>query len=320
MSKLFSFVMGASLLAGAGCGTDGPGDSPPGTPELLPNLMVPEAPTAGTGFQVITPIVRGLEPGSDHEICTWTDAYADTQLDVKSTIGFQTEPGHHIVVYYTMEKQPPGLQRECTDSDMVAFRMVTGNGKEGEVSEAPGNLVFRIPQGAQIVINHHYLNATDEMMDGQSVVNVNFAAPGGNYIASGATAFLNSALVVAQGDTTQKQHCVVARDTKLWFLTPHMHAWGKHIKVDITHDAETSTKFDVNWDPSFAFHPPELRLDPSTPMILHQGDSVDTTCEWNNDAGRDLTFGFEMCVTFGQTVDDTNQGNIACDDGHWGPF
>lgn len=31
---------------------------------------------------------------------------------------------------------------------------------------------------------------------------------------------------------------------------------------------------------------------------------MDIECSWNNNEGRDLVFGFEMCVVFGQFVDD----------------
>ncbi len=317
MNKLVSLGCALGVSFAGGCGTDsGPGDQ---GPEILPNLIVPAPPEHG--LQVITPIVRGLAPGSDHEICTWTDAVVgDTPIDVKSTIGYQTEPGHHIVVYYTKELQPPGTQRECTDTDMISFRIVTGNGKEGEPTEAPGNLVYRIPPHSQVVVNHHYLNATDETMDGQSAVNINFAADGGTYTPSGSTAFLNSGLVVAQGITTQKQHCVVDREMKLWFLIPHMHRWGQHISVDITQSDVKTNMFDTVWDESFTFHPPEKRIDLNAPLVLKPGDQLDTTCTWNNNTGRELNFGFEMCVTYGQFIDEKNQGSWACDDGHWTDF
>ena len=320
MNKLVSMVsvLGISLAFGCGTDTGMAGDDGTGQ-EILPNLTIPDVPEHG--LQVITPIVRGLAPGTDHEICTWSDkVVGSTPVDVKSTVGYQTEPGHHIVVYYTTEKQPPGTQRECTDTDMVTFRFLSGNGKEGEPSEAPGNLVYRVPAGAQIVVNHHYLNATDETMDGQSVVNLYYAPDGGTYTPSGSAAFVNSNLTVGQGVTTQSTHCVLNRDMKLWFLTPHMHAWGKHITVDITHNDVKTNMFDTVWDPSFAFHPPEKRMDPSAPMMLYSGDQFDVSCQWDNETGHDLAFGFEMCVSFGQFVDDANLGGAACDDGQWGPL
>ena len=39
-------------------------------------------------------------------------------------------------------------------------------------------------------------------------------------------------------------------------------------------------------------------------MMINPGDSVDVHCEWNNDSGKDLLFGSEMCVAFGQYIDD----------------
>lgn len=316
-----------ALAVGVGCSSEMPGDDDgamdssedgmmPG-PEVLPNLTVPAKPEHG--LQVITPIVEDIQPGTDLEICTWTDAFIDETVDVRSTLGYQTEPGHHTIVFYTLERQPAGQQRVCTDTDMASFRFLAGNAGNGIANEAPGDLVYRIPAGAQIVVNHHYLNASDEVMRGQSLVNITYAPPG-NYIPSGSTAFLNSGLNVAQGISSQSQHCEIDRDLKLWYFAPHMHRWGTNIKVDVTTGGQTMRMFDTDWDDSFTFHPPEMRMEPADPMILHAGDKLDVTCTWNNDTGRDLGFGFEMCVAFGQFVDDSNMGNWACDNGHWVRF
>jgi hypothetical protein len=177
----------------AGC-ADSPGK---GGIETLPDLDV--LPVPENGLQVITPIVRDIQPGTDLEMCTWTDAIVDHDVDVRSTLASQTEPGHHTIVFYTLDKQPGGTQRECTDSDMASFRFLAGNAGNGIENRAPGNLVYRIPSGAQIVVNHHYLNATDAVMDGQSLVNLSFADAGGAYTPSGSTAFLDTSIEVQPG-------------------------------------------------------------------------------------------------------------------------
>jgi hypothetical protein len=315
MKKLLVFGLQLSALGplAIGCGTDSAGR------EVLPNLTVPEVPQ--NGLQVMTGIVEDIQPATDEEICTWTDAIVTEQTDVRSTLAYQTEPpGHHAILFYTLEKQPPGTQRVCTDTDMASFRFLAGNGGNGEKNVAPGNLVYRIPAGAQIVVNHHYLNATDEVMRGQTVVNVDFAEPGHTYIPSGNTAIVNTNLVVAQGESTQSMHCVMDRQMKLWYFAPHMHRWGKEITIDITKGGDKQRLFDTIWDPSYTFHPPENRTDPADPMVLNPGDQIDVTCNWNNDTGRDLSFGFEMCVAFGQFVDDQGLGNWACDHGNWVDF
>jgi hypothetical protein len=311
MKKLACLVLG--LPFAVGCGTDTLG------PETLPDLMVPAPPS--NGLQILTPIFDNIQPGADDEVCTWTDVVLDHDIDVRSGAGYQTEPpGHHIVVYYTFEKQPPGTQRICNDTDMATFRFLIGAGGEGENVEAPGNLVYRVPAGAQLVLNHHYLNVTDQTLRGQSLINLNFADPGQTYVPAGNLAFVNTSLTVAQGDTSQDMHAVIDQTYKIWHFVPHMHQWGKHTSIKITQAGQSTTLFDVDWDPSYTFHPPEKKVDPATPMMLNAGDTVDIHCEWNNDSGRDLAFGFEMCVGFANTVDDNNTGSRAWDDGTWGPF
>jgi hypothetical protein len=315
MKNLMMLTLGLGI---AGCGTDAA--PPPVGPETLPDLTVPEKPAAGTGLQVLTPIFEDIQPGMDYEVCTWTDQIVTEQTDVRSTLSYQNEPpGHHVVLFYTLEKQPAGTQRICTDTDMASFRFLSGNGSAGEVNQAPSNLVFRIPAGAQIVVNHHYLNATDQVLRGQAVANLNYSGAG-TFIPVGNTAFLDDTIMVPPGKSTYDFSCNVDRTMKLWYVIPHMHKWGTNIKVDLTQAGTTTHLFDTVWSPEFTFHPPAMKLDPSTPLVVNSGDKMAVHCEWNNDTGRTLTFGFEMCLAFAEFVDDTNQGNWACDNGSWTPF
>lgn len=305
--------LAATLCA---CAAAEPTPDPSG-PDVLPTLTVPPPPA--DGIQVITPIFDGIAPGTDNEVCTWTDAVFDVPTDVKTTRAFQTEPGgHHVVAYYTMNKQPPGTQRICQDTDMVTFRMLAGGG-EGIVNSAPGDLVYRIPAGAQLVLNHHYLNTTDQTLQGQSGINLEYAGPGA-WIPSGNVAIVDTTLKVEPGPSRHAMHCTFDRDFKLWYLIPHMHQWGVKETIDLTSGGATTRVFDTVWDPSFAFHPPEKRADPAAPMLVHAGDAIDVECDYLNDTGMTLPFGFEMCVVFGQFVDDTQQGGRACDHGNWLAF
>jgi hypothetical protein len=308
MNKLY-LALAVSLL---GCGTD------PSGPEVLADLHLPPPPE--NGVQVLTPIFENIQPGTDNEVCAWTDVILDKETDVRSTLSHQNEPpGHHAILFYTLDKQPPGTQRICTDTDMASFRYLTGNGGNGVPNEAPGDLVFRIPAGAQLVVNSHYLNTSDEVVRGQSVVNVNFASPG-NYTPTGSMAIVNTGLEVQTGITKQNMHCTFDKQIKLWYFIPHMHRWGKHINVDVTRNSVKERIFDLDWSEQYTFHPPENRYATTSPFVFEPGDSIDVECEWNNDEGRVLPFGFEMCVAFGQFIDDKGIGGWACDDGRWTDF
>ena len=296
-----------------GCGTDS-------GPEVLDELHVPPAPD--NGVQVITPIFENILPGSDYETCVWTDQIFEKETDIKSTLGFQNEPpGHHVILFYTLQKQPPNTARECTDTDMATFRYLTGNGANGVINEAPGDLVFRIPAGAQLVVNAHYLNAGDEVLRGQSLINVNFAGSG-VHTPSGSMAIVDTTLEVPVGVSTQHMTCTFEDQFKLWYLIPHMHRWGTHITLDYTKAGEeTPTRLvDLPWREQYTFHPPENRYELTEPFVANAGDKIDVGCTWNNTEGRPLTFGFEMCVAFGQYIDVAAKGGVACNTGDWIPF
>ena len=100
--------------------------------------------------------------------------------DVKSTLAYQTEPpGHHVVLFYTLDKQPPGTQRVCTDTDMASVPLSSpATAATARRTRRPAISSTAFPQARRSSINHHYLNASDEELRGQAAVNINFAEPG----------------------------------------------------------------------------------------------------------------------------------------------
>src|SRR5690348_5301291 len=103
MKKSYSVL--AALLVSA-CAAE-----PRSGPEMLPELEDELVPAPDNGIQIVSPIFEPIMPTTDYEICTWTDFITTKETDVKWTMGFQTEPpGHHVIVFYTTEKQPPGTQ------------------------------------------------------------------------------------------------------------------------------------------------------------------------------------------------------------------
>jgi hypothetical protein len=296
-----------------------PGGDPPAESgiTLLGGTKV-DAPPAN-GFQVVLPIVKGIAPQASEEWCTWTDHVAEHDLDVQEVDSFQSKTGHHVVVFYTERPQPAGTTRKCTDDDMASFRFVSGGG-EGAAAKLPGNLVARVPKGAQIVANHHYLNAGVDTVDAQSAVNVRFADPGAAVTRTSAATWLDTQMRATPGRSTYDVHCTMKQSLSLWRLQPHMHAWGEHILIERTRAGAVDRIVDLDWDPAFVFHAPVMTRDPATPYELLPGDEIHVQCRWNNTTGHDLPFGLEMCVAFGQTVDGAGVGNLLCDGGNWGTF
>lgn len=319
MRKLALLALMVAGCSSSGSGNEGAGATDPRiqVPDLKPSAPDPN------GFQIILPKVSNIEAGKDYEYCTWTDKIVDEDIAIKSAQAFQSKTGHHVVVYYTTKLEAPGTQRVCKDEDMASFRFVIGAGGEGvaDKNELPGDLAQRIPKGAQLVMNHHYLNPGDKTMEAQSAVNVRLLPKGEKYTPAGAIAIVDSTLDVPTGKHGLDVTCTMTRDLKLWRFIPHMHKWGSHITVDrMVGDAKGERFFDVDWEEGFTFHPPEIRREPTDPLVFKKGDQLKVHCDFNNDTAKDLPFGIEMCVAFGQTVDAENAGNMACDKGEWTDF
>jgi hypothetical protein len=281
------------------------------------------APAAGEGYQIILPIVKDIEASGSYEYCTWSNVILDHDVWVKSSQGWQTETGHHVILFYTMNPAPAGQSRICNDSDMANFRFAVSSVGEGvnEINILPGDLAVKIPKGAQLVVNHHYLNANLKTVpEAQSAVNVNIIQPTSSTQEASSVAFVDTAMSVPQGLSSIDVNCTIKNPFSTWYFIPHAHNWATHVSVDHISGATTSRLFDVDWQAEYAFHPPIMIEDPTKPYMLNVGDQIHVHCDYNNTTSGTLTFGAEMCVAFAQTVDTTGTGNLACDEGQWGPF
>lgn len=301
-----------------GCGTD-----QSAAPTLLAGFDPGPAPESG--FQAITPIVRNIPPGANIEYCTWTDTIINGEVDIKSVQGIQSTTGHHALLYTTTVHQPPGTTRECTDTDMATFRFAAGGAGEGtsEKYTLPTNLVFRTPADSQMVINHHWVNETDNPVDGQAAINVWTQPAAANDQQVGSMVVLDTSMSIPATGGGMDVTCTMNKNYPAWTWLPHMHDLGKHITVDHISGGQSTRLVDQDWQPNLTFHPPTTTVDPSTPRMFAAGDQVKIHCDWSaNPAGTAITFGREMCVFFAGTVDslDDPQPSLDCDQQAWGPF
>ncbi|MFO0580441.1 MAG: hypothetical protein U1A78_41240 [Polyangia bacterium] len=306
------YLLAAALLTGC---SNAPSDA-----DRLPEIELEDAPQ--NGMQLVLPIVRDIPPGKDLELCTWTDKYLDKDVDVESISSAQAGPGHHIVIYTTTVMQPPGTSRPCTDQDMTTFHYVVGAGGEGTglVNKPPAGLSFYMPKGSQLVINEHFLNASPKVRDGQSAFNLYYADPNKTYIRSSGLTFIDTGLVVPPGASSLDINCTMKEDFAAWRFIPHMHEWGKHIIIEHEQGGQTKRLFDTDWNAGMVFHPPELRATVESPHWFRKGDKIHVRCEWNNDTGKPLPFGKEMCVGSADIVDFEKRGNFFCENNEFSPY
>jgi hypothetical protein len=323
--RRFGWLILAAAATACGSSSGGSGGGTGGSTDLMPGFQPGPVPDSTKGFQIVLPPVHDIGPGASVEYCTWTNITLSHDIWIKATQGWQSETGHHVILFYTDTPQPAWQSRVCNDADMASFRFATGaagEGSSGMLNNIPGDLAIHVPAGAQIVINHHYLNATAKTIsEAQSALNVFYADPNAKNVQASSLAMIDTGMSVAPGQNSVDFTCTFKQDFATWYMIPHMHNWGTTITIDHTSASGTKRLFDVEaWNASYAFHPPTLNYDPNQPYYFKQGDQVHVHCDYNNTTKSPLTFGAEMCVFFAGTVDPTNVGNIQCDTGDWGTF
>lgn len=322
MRKVLWLLLAAACGSGSSGGSTGPATADGVT--LMSGFDPGSAPASGTGFQVVTPIVSNVAAGGNYEYCTWTNVVLQQDVWIKSSKALQTATGHHVVVYYTTSPAPAGQSRLCNDSDMASFHFAVaalGEAANGANNVLPGDLAVKVPKGAQIVINHHYLNASaSAVAQAQSAVSVFYATPGSKIVESSSIAFVNTGMEVPPGASSVDFTCTTNQAFQTWMMFPHMHQYGTRVTIDHTNGGTTDRLFDVQWDPSYTFHPVTHTEDPSKPYVLQKGDQLHVHCDYNNTTSQTLSFGAEMCVLYGATVDAAGVGNLACDQGTWTSF
>ncbi len=304
MKKL---LLGSLLLVG--CGADG--DSP------FIDGFHPPAP-ASDEIQIVSPPVLGVPPGADVTICAYIDDRVAADTDIVAYKGFQTTVGAHHVILYSVQQQQAANAHECTEDDMLNARYLAGSGADSPPAELPENVVFRIPANTQLMIQTHWINATDAAIDGQGAFNLKVTAPTPAHQTAQLFTFTDTLFTVPVGTGgTAGTECVIGQKLNVFTMGGHMHEWGTH--ASITHtpaNATTGTMiYDTGWTSEYIFDPPRNNYPTSAPLVLNVGDKMRIDCKFNNTTSAPLPFPSEMCV--GWTYAYPMDKQIDCTDGNW---
>ena len=290
-----------SLALVAGCAAD--------LPELIPGFDPPPAADGYTRY--VMPQVKSLQPGDDVMFCQWVAAPADHDRQIVDTSGFQSLGGHHIALYATSEVEAVGTSRICTVRDMLTVNFVGAVGAEGvSAAKLPDGFAFTVPAGFALMTNTHYYNTSDDVIDGQSVVDVKFADPKHKLPGVGNVAVNNDGFSIPAGQKyTSDAYCKAPRTLSFFMWGNHMHEWGDHAFSEIIRadGARELMSRDDSWSKDKTFNPAWAKWDVSAPFVVNEGDTFHVQCNWNNTTGDALTFPVEMCVSTGFTLEEMPQ-------------
>jgi len=276
-----------------------------------------EPPPPGEGeVQYLSPIVRDIQPGDDRIICSYLDAYIDDDRDVARIAGYQTLGSHHTVLYTSTLAQQPNTH-DCKDEEMVFFSMVGQTGGDAALTQEgklPDGLVRRLHAGTQLVLQTHWINATDEAFDGQAAFNVKYEPVSATKTPTDFMAVMNTSFDVTPGTSRANVQCTFKDSVNVWQLAPHMHDLGTHVRIAYTPvGGSERVMFDVDWKKEWSFNPQFMYFE--QPMQVVPGDKLTVDCEWSNPGSETIRFPSEMCGAIAQFYPSTNQ--LICFNGDW---
>ena len=308
MRKLLALVVVASCSRSSG-----------GTSQFVAGFDPPKPQTGE--LQIVAPAVTNIPAGADIVYCSYLSNKFNDATDIIGSYGAMSNGGHHAILYVARQSKPVDVH-ECTEDDMLNVSYLAGTGAGESLATAIGTLpdtvAFRVPAGAQLMMQTHYINASLKPMDGQAAINLKTAPASEGRIPADLFSVVNTSFQIPAGQMgSATAKCPMKEDKNLFFLGGHEHQWGKHVKVEqLDSTGAVTSLYDKDWLPEYEFNPPLNIYSTDAPLAIKAGETLQVTCSWDNTAGTNaLQFPTEMCVSFGFYY--PGHGEIDCVDDQW---
>jgi mono/diheme cytochrome c family protein len=164
----------------------------------------------------------------------------------------------------------------------------------------PDDVGLYMPGGAQALrLDVHYYNlGSTQAESDQSGVELCITRTPRKFTAAVAGLTGNATARVGRSDNATSCTVNLTGAESVTFLSdsPHMHKLGVHAKLDLQRAGQGSALHDAAFD----FN--DQRIYPLDSVQIHDGDVLTTTCSYENDTGRTVSFGQnsddEMCFNF----------------------
>ncbi len=266
----------------------------PDQPEEDPSFP---APPEGDGIQLVSAVQ--IQPGEEQHACRYL-VLPDRALEVARFEHHYTAGSHHMLLYPT-SKLPSdvddGTVFDCrTAGDLGATGVLYGSSiPDGELPYPP-SIAMRLPARSVVLLETHYLNASDTALDATARINLWFTRTPAT-IEAGTLFFRDWAIHLPPSpavETIATMRCQIPANISLLYATSHMHRRGTSFRSAIDgeplHDADT-------WEsptPTVYWPPREVAA----------GSAIEFSCGYRNTDANAVIEGpsantDEMCVLVG---------------------
>jgi hypothetical protein len=317
-------VVALSTVVGCGSSTTNTEGKPASTipagfrEDQLPKELVSDLPLVAPKSDLDIPLFSGIvdvEPGADVTFCTFTDMILDEATIFGESFGAQSPQGHHGILQYTTTPQEPHTG-SCGAMDGQMLLGGTGGKAVAQTQTLPENFGVEVPAGAQLVINHHWINTSTKTVRGQTQMLARSLPRGGDTVLAGNLPMVGFGWTIPANDEyTFSSECKYGEDVPYVLALGHMHEYGHHVTIEVQRAAGgTETLIDEDWTKDSATTAGGGTIfSLENPYVIHKDDTVRLTCDWRNDTAEAIGFPREMCIFFGYTIG----SSYFCANGTW---
>lgn len=304
-------ALSLSLLWGLGGCQSEPATPEPG-PEPMQMLPPLEPPAAGQGQQY--KMLSELQPGQEIERCQFVVAPPEG-LNVNHDQVRYTPGSHHVLLYLTHYPQVPtvdlhGKTRDTSGvfdcaqgatADWSVSGVIAGaqSFSGGSMVSLPPDVAVKVPGGAVMLMNTHYLNAGTKPLTAEARVNV-YTIPDGQMKQEGGVLFFYNPVIniPAGGSSTARMSCQVPSDLTVTNIQSHMHRRAVNYEAFLYDKSGQRESLYTNndWE-----NVPVKKFEPG--KAVAKGSVFDYHCDYKNQEAHDIRQGpstrDEMCMLIG---------------------
>jgi hypothetical protein len=289
-------------LALPGCGGEQAGTGPAAGP---PEVDV-------TTVSVVSPSFE-IPSGEERFMCMQVPYKAEQDLYVSQSRALQSPGGHHALLFYTQgEVGVSGEPHECTSDDMGNIRLVGVGTAAGSGISLPDGVAMKLPKGAQLWTQSHYVNTTSDTIVVQDTVELDLIDQADVEHVAGSFVQVDLGLSLPPATTTKRtMECSPPVEMNIPWILAHMHEFGAHFTIEVRRGGEWSTLFESSWHEALRDDFPIVSMKDG--LTLTPEDRIRATCEWNNTSAAAISFPSEMCATFMPHYPSTDGAMWVCD-------
>jgi hypothetical protein len=239
--------------------------------------------------------------GSETLYCIPTAITLDREITTRELHSYQLLGGHHLVLFYFENPVAPSAPHECTEQEMTNLRFI-GGGEESleQALRLPEGVGVRIPRGAQLVLQSHYLNLEREDRRVRDALVIVPAREGTIREYADPMAINDGAFEIPPGANYGRTvECRVDRETRLLSIRGHTHEWGTRFRVELERAGASMREviYDERGGVELKNNPPVRYFPTNDPLVLRPGDRLLQSCDWLNTTRETLLFPQEMCAS-----------------------